>query len=271
MYEVVGWGRGKRSWSIDADVIPGDTADATEKGPWPRLNALLDRTFRHESGVELRAAMLAIDSGFNTQHVYNWARQHPMSRVIAVKGVEGSNVLVGAPSPVELSRNGKKLKRGYKVWPVAGGVAKSELYGWLKLGPPTDEARAEGATEPPGYCAFPQYGEDYFKQLTAEQLVATKNRKGFVVFTWELIPARENHYLDARVYARAAAAVVGLDRFGESDWTVLERSVGEEPPARVPAVAAPVQTSGQEPPKPRPPRRESWLGARRGGWLRGGR
>ena len=30
--------------------------------------------------------MLAIDSGYNTQTVYNWARNYPMNRVVAVKG-----------------------------------------------------------------------------------------------------------------------------------------------------------------------------------------
>jgi phage terminase large subunit GpA-like protein len=55
VYEVVGWGRGKRTWSIDAAVIPGDTSDSTDKGPWSQLAALLDRTYPHENGVELRS------------------------------------------------------------------------------------------------------------------------------------------------------------------------------------------------------------------------
>ena len=33
VYEVVGWGRGKRSWSIDYGELPGDTADL-DRGPW---------------------------------------------------------------------------------------------------------------------------------------------------------------------------------------------------------------------------------------------
>src|SRR4030095_9253241 len=42
VYEVVGWGRGKASWSVDYGVLPGDTADL-ERGPWPALDALLAR------------------------------------------------------------------------------------------------------------------------------------------------------------------------------------------------------------------------------------
>jgi phage terminase large subunit GpA-like protein len=77
---------------------------------------------------------------------------------------------------------------------------------------------------PSGYCHFPQYDEEYFKQLTAEQLVNVKTLQGFTVLVWELIPGRQNHHLDARVYARAAAALVGMDRFQEKDWAVLERA-----------------------------------------------
>ena len=240
VYEVVGWGRDKRSWSIDAAVVPGDTSDMRQ-GPWTQLEALLARSFPHTGGAELSVAMLAIDSGFNTQTVYGWARRHPMNRVIAVKGTDDSRVLIGSPSPVEVTVSGRKLKRGYKVWPVASKVAKTELYGWLGLPTPTDEERREATIHndvayAPGYCHFPEHGEDFFKQLTAEQLVPHKDRKGFTTFAWELIPGRENHFLDTRVYARAAAAVVGLDRFKESDWQSLERSVGQpSPPTPVPA------------------------------------
>lgn len=259
VYEVVGWGRDKRSWSIDAGVLPGDTSLSGAKGPWPALEALLNRKYPHESAaVEMGVSMLAIDSGFNTQTVYNWARGFPMSRVIAVRGVHTAHVLVGSPSRVDITVSGKKLKRGYKVWPVASHVAKAELYGWLALLPPTDEARAEGAEDPPGFCHFPEHGEDYFKQLTAEQLISAKTKRG-TVFSWELIPGRENHYLDTRVYARAAAAVAGIDRFKESDWAALEKSLGVAP-----VKPGPTPPSGSEPP-PTPPTPTPAKG--QGGWL----
>ena len=271
VYEIVGWGREKRSWSIDAGLLHGDTSDL-KKGPWSQLAALLNRTFPHEGGADLSIAMLAVDSGFNTQTVYNWARGYPMSRVIAVRGVPTAHVLIGAPSPVDITVSGRKLKRGYKVWPVASHVAKAELYGWLALQLPTEEERAEGAEDPPGFCRFPEYGEEYFKQLTAEQLITTRTKKG-TVFSWEVIPGRDNHYLDTRVYARAAAAVAGMDRFREQDWAGLERALGVEVPpppvAPAPAPAPPRPPSDPAPPAAAP-RRAGWLGRRQGGWLKGG-
>ena len=277
VYELVGWGRGKESWSIDYGILEGDTADLSDKGPWPQLNALLARTYPAHTGVPLSIVRLAVDSGFNTQTVYNWARQHPLTRVIAIKGVDSGNLLVNQPTTVDVSPRGKKVPRGYRVWPVAGHIAKSELYGWLKLQPPTDEARADGVCEPPGYCHFPQYGEEYFKQLTAEQLVRRRTRSGFVKLAWEPIPGRENHVLDCRVYARAAAAVVGLDRLAESDWSALERAIGTQP--RSVPVARRADPTAPEvrkadgpfvgpttPPAARHVRKEPWIG-RRPGWI----
>ncbi len=243
--EVVAWGRGKESWSIDCGIIPGNTADLTEAGPWGQLDMLLARTYRHESGVDLTIRMLAIDSGYNTSEVYTWAKKYPMSRVVAVKGMESGGALIGAPSPVEINLRGRRPIHGYKVWPVVGPIAKSELYGAVRL-----EAPADGQPFPPGWTHFPQYDEDYFKQLTAEQLVSKRNRRGFTVMTWALIPGRENHVLDARVYARAAAQLVGLDRFQESDWLTLEQALGLRGPAPAPPPAA--------------PSRESWLRRNRG-------
>ena len=275
VFEVVGWGRGKRSWSIDAAILPGDPADLSQNGPWAQVDALLNRTFRHARGVDLRIAMLAVDSGDNTNNVYTWARRYPLKRVIAIKGDDRVGILVGPPSKVDVTVSGRKV--GYRMWRVSGNVGKSELYGWLRQSPPTDEGRALGATDPIGFCRFPQYGEDYFKALTAEQLVPHKTPSGFTVLVWELIPGRENHFLDCRIYARAAAALQGLDRFQEPDWTRLERAVGYEadrPPPVADAPAGPADgTAAASTTAPRAAPalstgRKRWIERRPSGWIR---
>lgn len=257
VYELVGWGRGKRSWSIEKGELPGDTADI-DRGPWRDLDAMLEREYpcAHVPDLLMPIRMLAIDSGYNTQTVYNWTRKYPWTRVIPIKGREEGTMLVGSPSPVEINDRGRKLKRGGRVWPVAVSMAKTEFYGWLR-GAITGNA-ASGYQEPAGYCHFPEYDEEYFKQLTAEQLVVRKTRRGFIRQSWELIPGRANHFLDARIYARAAAYAAGLDRFQESDWSDRERML------EMHAAATEAQTSAspsdedpappQAPPSPAPPR-----------------
>lgn len=237
VYEVVGWAANKESWSIDAGLLMGDTGNEES---WSRLDELLGRNFGN-----FTIATLAIDSGYNTQQVYSWARRHTMSRVIACKGMATERVLVGVPSPVDVTIRGKKLSRGYKVWPVGVGIAKSELYGWLRL--PTPSA---GEEAPPGYCHFPEHAEEFFKQLTAEHLVTTRKRTGYTALEWQLLPNRENHWLDARVLARVAASVQGIDRF------VLRQE----------SKAKPVESHPLDAETRRP-----IIKRERGGWLKGGR
>lgn len=259
VYEVVGWAKNRESWSIDAGVLPGDTS---LEASWQQLDALLARTFPGEAG-DHSIAMLAIDSGYNTQAVYNWARRYPMSRVIAIKGSSSARMLVGSPSPVEITVSGRRLSRGYKVWPVGVDIAKAELYGYLRL------TIGKDGHVPPGYCHFPTYGDDYFLQLTAEHLVATRKRTGRTRLEWVVQANRENHYLDCRNYARAAVAVLGLDRIAASQR--VKAAPKAAAPAAKPAAPPASQTETAQAPAQRPerPREGFWNGppGRGGGWF----
>ncbi|MBF0153244.1 MAG: phage terminase large subunit family protein [Magnetococcales bacterium] len=225
--EVVAWGRSRESWSIDYFVLDGDTA---RPEVWRQLERVLEKEYRHPSGQSLSIRVMCVDSGYATQDVYAWVRQHPQAvwgpagavarqpcTVVAVKGQDRDTALLLSVSKAD---SGPR-KRGLKVWSVGGPVAKGELYRWLKLDRPTDEEMREGIGFPPGYCHFPQYNEEFFKQLTAERLV-TRIVKGFPVATWEKEANRRNEALDCRVYARSAASIFGIDRFQERHWMRLE-------------------------------------------------
>jgi phage terminase large subunit GpA-like protein len=115
-------------------------------------------------------------------------------------------MFVGATTAVDVTVRGKVLQRGFRMWPIGADIGKAELYAWLRL------VQTE-AEPPPGYCHFPEHPPEYFKQLTAEHIVTVVNRKtNRAQLQWQQLPNRENHHLDARVYARAASAVLGIDR-----------------------------------------------------------
>jgi phage terminase large subunit GpA-like protein len=234
--EIIAWERDKQSWSVDYRVLEGDTS---RPEVWERLSELLDETFVSEPGVALPIVKLAIDSGYATQQVYHWARKQHSPRVMVIKGVERGAAPVGLPTSVDVSVAGKRMRRGVRVWPVATGLIKEELYRWLRLEKPTEES---GQPFPPGYCHLPRYPEEFFKQLTAEQLV-TKVVKGYRRTEWQKLRER-NESLDCRCYGRAAAAAYGLDRFTEKHWRALEEQLGvaakrrQEPPALPSAVLA---------------------------------
>jgi len=215
--EVVAWGRGKESWSIDYQVLDGRTAEAAV---WEKLTRLVETQYPLESGARLSISKLAIDSGYATPEVYDWARKHGGQRTVVIKGDARASAPVGQPSPIDIGPRGTRMRWGIKVWPVNGGMIKEELYRWLHLERPTEES---GNPYPPGYCHFPKYGEEYFKQLTAEQLV-TRTVKGYRRPEWQKTRER-NEALDCRVYARAAAAACGMDRFTDGQWKTKEQQV----------------------------------------------
>jgi phage terminase large subunit GpA-like protein len=203
VYEVVGWSLDRQSWTIEPGELYGDTADMAT---WRQLDELLDRPWPTEGGETLQIRKMGVDSGYNTQQVYSWCRTKPISRVIATKGVSEARVLVRSATVVDVTKGGKKIRRGYRVFPIGVDLAKAELYGWLRLEPGIDEPT------PPGYCHFPEADAEYFKQLTGEHLVSVRKRNGAKVHEWHVLPGRQNHWLDCRVINRVCAAIMGIDR-----------------------------------------------------------
>jgi phage terminase large subunit GpA-like protein len=220
--EIVAWGRGKESWSVDYRVFQGDTG-VPDSGAWLQLDALMNEHFLHESGVNLPIAMLCVDSGYQSNTVYNWCRKYPMSRVRATKGSDAAVVVLGNSSSVDVTIRGNKMRKGFKVWTIGVSLAKNELYAWLGMDKPLDLE-----PYPPAYCHFPEYSEEFFKQLTAESLM-TKKVKGKTKFHWEKIRDR-NEALDCRILARVGSMALGIERIKEDDWVVMLDSLRKKVP-----------------------------------------
>lgn len=229
------WGREKESWLIEHRVLEGDTS---RLDVWNRLTKFIGETWPHIDGTEMSLRRVAVDSGYATQEVYDWVRKQSPSVVVAIKGVGRGAALVGAASAVETGVDGKKLRRGIRIRPVVGHIAKLELFGNLRKSPPTDES---GEPHPPGYVHLPKVDEEFVKQICSEQLVTKRNRAGYAVREWQKLRDR-NEALDCYVYARAAAAMEGLDRFSERHWRELENHL----------VESAVTQSDPTPTKPKP-------------------
>lgn len=213
--EVVAWDRHKRSWSVDYRVLTGST---NQPEVWKQLGQILDEDFPTAAGGTMRIERLAVDSGFNTNTVYDFVRSMLSLRVIAIKGDAHAQALVGTPSLIEVGPGGRQIKGGVRLWPVNSGMAKEELHRFLRLAAP-DLSRGEAW--PIGYCHFPQYSKEYFEQLCAEQLI-TRTVMGQLKTHWEKTRDR-NEALDVRVYARAAACSLRMDAWTPGKWDDLEQ------------------------------------------------
>ncbi|CUJ09527.1 phage terminase large subunit family protein [Achromobacter xylosoxidans] len=224
------FGRGKESWLVEHRVLMGDTArDAV----WKQLADLLAENWTHASGAAMPLARFALDTGFATQEAYGFVRACRDSRVMAVKGVVRGAALIGTPTAVDVSQGGRKLRRGLKVFAVAVGIAKLEFYNNLRKTALVDEDGV-GIAYPAGFVHLPRIDAEFIQQLCAEQLITRRNRNGFPVREWQKMRER-NEALDCYVYARAAAAAAGLDRFEERHWRELERQLGVARPPDAPS------------------------------------
>jgi phage terminase large subunit GpA-like protein len=254
--DVWAWGRGLESWLVDHIVIPGGPDDPA---CWEWLTALLGQTWVHENGAFMTLAKLAIDTGYESAAVYAWARKQGIAQVAPVKGLEGFNraTPVSGPTFVDATVNGRKLKRGARLWTVATATFKAETYRYLRIERPTDENTALGVPHPAGTIHLPDWADsEWLKQLVAEQLVTIRDRRGYARQEWQKLRER-NEALDARVYARAAAWILGADRFDERMWRQLEKQAGVET-----ATVAP----NAEPTKPTAPKAGRITAPRRRGW-----
>lgn len=159
--------------------------------------------------------------------VYRWARQHP-GFVMAVKGRESiaAQQAIGSPTWQDVTVNGKKLKRGVRLWNIGTSMLKMELYGQLGLEKPVD-----GEDYPDGYIYIPDGTDDeWIKQLVAEELRFVKMRNGGVRREWHKTRDR-NEALDNAIYARAIAISLGVDRWTPRHW---QKATGELTPPRDP-------------------------------------
>ena len=239
--EVVGWGTGEESWSVARQVLWGDP-DRPEV--WEDLDEVLEQTWMHQHGHQLRIMTTCIDSGgSNTQAVYDYCRNKTARKIFAIKGQGGDGIpVVSAPNQKKVGKERRKVQ----LIMVGVDAAKATIYGRLQIAEPG-----------PGYCHFSKAHNDveYFAQLTAETQ-RTKYHRGFPRREWSVSRANgRNESLDCRVYAYAALKI------SQPHWKRLERNLA--PPVRYepePEPSAPVEvirpadpvTAAVEPEAPAP-------------------
>lgn len=184
----------------------------------------------------MRLSRAAVDTGDgeNTMEIYTWARRHP-GFVMAVKGrdVLSMSQPIGAPTWQDVTVRGRKIKKGVRLWNVGTSMLKLELYGQLSLEKPVD-----GEDYPDGYVFLPDgTGDEWIKQLVAEELRIVKRRTGGFRREWHKVRDR-NEALDNAVYARAVAISLGVDRWSAAQW----QKIAGHTAAPTPAVAEPGRT-----------------------------
>lgn len=202
--EVVGWGAGRESWSLGYFVFYGNPRDAADPC-WADLTELVQK--QHAGRVP---ALALVDSSYSSDSVYEYCAQFGGRGVLASQGAD-------------------RLPHGrvFALFPVKGTNAqrvdlntdylKQEVYSAL------NKIRAsDAAPYPAGYCHFSaDYGEHFFKMLTAEERSAQKNRRtGYTRWIWHKVRER-NEALDCRVYALGAVYLLASSMSNRPDGSIL--------------------------------------------------
>jgi phage terminase large subunit GpA-like protein len=159
--------------------------------------------------------MLAIDGNAWTEEVWEWARRHPASRVIMVRGVHSEFAPLIARVKKERNTRGVPLRYSKRFYNFATSVLKLALYRNLMKQDPLQR----------GFIALPQgLDDEFFRQMTAETRKGTKNpRTGSIDYRWIKDPNQANEGLDTTLQAEAAAIHYGVRALSEDRWDQLEQ------------------------------------------------
>ncbi len=204
------FGRDGRRWTVEYGVIPWHISDQKCRDA---LDALVKRTWPNEHGRRFPADMAAIDANYSRDDVREWAKRHPQSRVIMVRGAQSDHAPDLALVKQERDRSGKIVKYQRRFWNVGVSPLKVALYANLKKEDPA--AR--------GFCGFPAgLTDEYYQQLTAERRTPHTTKHGFTEFRWTKPKDQPNEALDTEIYATAAAIHFGWKRLDDKSWARLE-------------------------------------------------
>jgi len=241
-WQLVGWGRDYRRHAIEADVITGHISESECRAG---LDMLLAMEWKNTAGRMLKLDLAAIDGNAWTEDVWGWAKRHPASRVIMVRGVGSDSAPLLARVKRERNRQGKLVKYVGRFYNFGTSVMKMFLYRNLPKQDPAER----------GYVGFPMgMPDEYFRQLTAERRTAVKRRDGFTDYKWVKDPNQANEMLDTMLQAEAAAIKLGLRDMPDKVWDRLEAERGT-PPAEAQLDLEDMMGPGRSPgiPKPAPP------------------
>lgn len=171
--EVLGHGAGYRTWSIDYQVIPGAIHDAFS-GAWEEMHQMaMSGAFRYKrsDGRAFALDIVLIDSGsgghYDTVYEFcgRWANTFPSKGFQDVTRLDRKNLGDVLTKDNFKRYRASKRPEGVMLYEISTNYYKRQLYKRLRI------ERIPGAIQKTGFCDFPQdYGPEYFKQLTAEEL-----------------------------------------------------------------------------------------------------
>lgn len=210
-WQVVAFGREFRRFVVEYGVIPGHIS---EKRCQERLDGLLKQQWTNSYGRKIALDKVAIDGNAYTEDVWEWARKHPASLLVMVRGSNTDSApLTQRVKKERNQKTGKILRYSKRFYNFNTSILKMALYRNVAKLDPLER----------GYVAFPRgLDDEYYRELTAERRVPKKRKDGFVEYKWHKDDAVDNEALDTMNQAEVAAILYGIRGLPDAIWDRLE-------------------------------------------------
>lgn len=225
--EIVGYGEGEESWSIQFAVFDGSPAT---REPWLKLEEFYRQQLTHPIYGKMAAACGFIDQGHLTEEVYKFTKPRESMGLFACKGRGGPHI------PPVSERPSRNNRLRCAVYFVGTDTVKDSIYSRLPLAEPG-----------PRYMHFTEgrgYDFEWYEQLVSERRVKRIDQLGRIVSRYVKIRPGEgrNEALDIRVYGHAALLKLN------PNWAALAKNLK----ARANPENEPTDADSSEQPRPSP-------------------
>jgi phage terminase large subunit GpA-like protein len=184
---VYDWGVDEESWSVEHEIIEGDTAG---DAPWEELDEVLKAYAPDAAGI---------DTGYNTDKAKEFCEHRRWA--FPIKGIEGKGKPLTEDEAARKRRLRHRKKKGFSPHLVSDYAAMALLAQRLALEKPG-----------PGYMHFAKlacFDEEFFAQLTSNRLEERKVR-GVRILVWRQVRVRNETY-DTWKMALAALRLAKID------------------------------------------------------------
>lgn len=184
-YGVRAWGTGLTSWLVDYGRAE----------TWAEIETALDRNYPDENGEIHTVNLCCIDSGYNTDEVYQFCAKR-MEVCVPTKGA--SNPMT---SRYSVSIIDKGVGHGLRLYIFDPNQFKNFIAGRLTI----------AAGDKGSWNVYKDIDRRYCDQICAEQKVEHKDKRGVISWEWQKISSHaQNHMLDVETNNALAAEILGV-------------------------------------------------------------
>ena len=190
---LLGWTNRKESWMIEYYIFEGETINA-DSDCFNALEETLSKGFYKSDGSEIFISICLMDAAYHTEAVMNFCER--FIREDNKNAAQGVFPCFGKLVLSQVVREHESTIRTPEIL-LDDQRLKREIYTNLKRKMP-----AAGHNFQPGYVHFPcDFSEDFYAELTAEEVTESSNSKGVVSIMISNTKQRANHALDAHKMA----------------------------------------------------------------------